>query len=186
MFRALLRLQPDIIIARLSQTATATTLMKFDSDQQQAALVDPQPAETIQPPAADKQVKRPCNGSWSFLSLFGSIEYRRGSYYTINKAQLGKSTTEQEREEVIAQYRAPAWLVNRAWRIQALKASSGWAFIPRTMNIVPKESKIFKYAWEGNIEGLRELLNRHEASPFDCDVCNRTALQVRKLLREEF
>ena len=121
----------------------------------------------------------------SFLGLFGTLQYQRRCYSTTQKALKSKpSVTEQEREEIITWYRAPKWLVNRAWRIQATKEVSGWTFRPRTMNTVPEDSALFKFARRGDVKSLQELFSRYEVSPFDRDISDWTALKVRITFRK--
>lgn len=93
----------------------------------------------------------------------------------MNKDEPGRK---EEREETIVEYRAPSWLVHRAWRIQAVHSCSGWNFSPRTYNEVPFSSPIFLYARRGDIEGIQDLFENREASPYDRTMTGDTPLHV--------
>ena len=147
--------------------------------------LDTQTDGIVQSQNTGKEIQEPYGNSWSVFGLFGTLSYQKRCYSTVRKALMGRYRTELKREEIMAQYRAPTWLVNRAWRIQAVKASSGWTFKPRTMNIVPSNSKLFEYAETGDVKGLQDLFTKQEASPFDCNDDGSTALHVRKSSREE-
>lgn len=84
----------------------------------------------------------------------------------------------QDVEEMRAEYCGPSWLVNRIWRISAVKALSGWSFCPRTYNVIPKDSPVFALVRENNVEGLQELFGKREASPLDCNEFDMMPLHV--------
>jgi len=120
----------------------------------------------------------PYGQSWTNSSLFGTIKHSRRRYSTIKRRHLDEPGRREEREEIIARYLAPAWLINRAWSIQAIHASSGWTFSPRSYTIVPRNSIILQHLRDGNVEGIRELFGRREASPYDCDELGCSLLYV--------
>jgi hypothetical protein len=84
----------------------------------------------------------------------------------------------EEYQEVLAWYRGPAWLVNRAWKFHATKVYNGWDFNIRQYNVIPRESLVFSYAVDGNVKGLQELFDTRQASPLDCDDQGLTPLHV--------
>ena len=140
-------------------------------------------AAANEPPPEDSPVHTreimPSNQYWSFSSVFGAIRYSRRTYSRIKKNHLDDGYREEKREEILAEYRTPPWLINRIWRIQALRAVSGWKYSPRSYNIVPNTSIVFKYLENHNISGIQELFSQRQASPFDCDESGRSLLHVR-------
>ena len=177
----LIQLQPDIIIAKQSRQITSlitsTLENSFSIASQNTAFLDrtSPPAESLM---TKNQTNRHFANPWSFSSLFGTIAYSRRSYRS--KAGYGdrKIVDAEEREETIIEIRAPSWLINRAWRIQAIKARSGWTFRPRTYNEIPEDSIVFQLIKEDDVKGLQELFVRNEASPFDCRSNGFTVLHV--------
>lgn len=161
--RTLIRLQPDIIMAKLTQLSITLPAPSNESSQR-SSLVHAESA--------------PYGQSWLVSDLFGTIRYSRRRYSTIKRRHLDKPGRKEEQEEIVAQYYAPAWLLNRAWSIQALHASSGWTFSPRSYNVIPPSSMIYQYLDEHNVDGVRELFKRREASPFDCSTGGSSLLHV--------
>lgn len=140
-------------------------------------------AAANEPPQEDSLVHTrditPINQYWSFSSLLGAVRYSRRIYSRIRRNHLDDGGREEQREEILAEYRAPPWLINRVWRIQALRAVSGWTFSPRSYNIIPNTSIVFEYLENHNISGIQELFSQRQASPFDCDEHGLSLLHVR-------
>ena len=120
------------------------------------------------------------NQAWCIDSL-GTFCFRRLRYRVVKGRDRRDPRNLQEKEEFHVEYYWPPWIINRVWRIQAVKASSGWTFIPRTYNKVSKKSAVFHYAATNNIEGLKELFSMKLASPFDCYEFGSTPLMVNIL-----
>lgn len=120
----------------------------------------------------------PYGQSWTNTGLFGTIQYSRRRYTTTKRRHSDEPGRKEEREEIVARYRAPVWLLGRAWSIHALHASSGWTFSPRSYNIIPPSSIIYQYIKEGNVDGVRELFQQRGASPFDCTTSGVSLLDV--------
>lgn len=120
----------------------------------------------------------PYGQSWLDSGLFGTIQYSRRRYFTIKRGHLDDPGRKEEREEIVARYRAPAWLLGRIWSIQALHASSGWTFSPRIYNVIPPSSLIYQHIDNRNVDGIRELFRLREASPFDCTTSGASLLEV--------
>ena len=87
-----------------------------------------------------------------------------------NHSVLTKSTN------IPPNFTHPRWLINRAWSLHAVYAASGWTFKPRMMNVIPEDSKLFRCAERGDVQGIRELFASREASPFDCTSHGLTVL----------
>ena len=147
----------------------------LDSDHSSILRLDDAANGTITNPTATNLRS---NQSWNIGNLFGTFLYSRGRYSIVKRNGLDYHNNKREVEEIIAEYRGPSWLVNRVWRIQAVKASSGWTFCPRTYNVISWESPVFGFAVKNNVRGLQELFCEMKASPFDCDDLDLTPLHV--------
>ena len=116
--------------------------------------------------------------------FFGTFRYSKSRYSVVNRNFPDYHYKKQEREEIRAEYWAPSWLINRVWRIRAVKASFGWSFCPNTYNIIPGDSPVFLLASGNNVKGLKELFSKMEASPFDCTNDNMTPLTVSIIVNQ--
>ena len=176
--RALVQLQPDIIVSKLSQsTGLGKTLLseKSDLDLTSALRLDATTTRTV---TTSKANNPPRDQSWSSKNMFGTFRYSRNRYLII-KGRHTDHESKQECEEIIAQYYGPSWLTNRTWRIRAAKVSFDWTFSPRTYNIIPSNSAVFLCARDNDVKGLQSLFEKREASPFDCNEEDYTPLSVR-------
>lgn len=118
------------------------------------------------------------NATW-FQYLFGNT-----SYHSWIGKPIPKDFKSQQRALFIARYQAPKLLFNLAIEAQVCRQRSAWNIQIRTYNFVPWESPVFAFARENNLEGLRELLRRRKASPYDKDSkWGQTALHVNFPLR---
>ncbi len=112
-------------------------------------------------------------------TLFGSIRYSKRYRSYSKTSRVGRIARSQEAgEEIVARYRAPAWLMNRAWEVQVSRVISGWTLQPRTFNVIPRSSPLFILVEVNNVEGIRELFQEKKASPYDCNELGITALHV--------
>lgn len=117
--------------------------------------------------------------SSSWLEYFlGSFHYRRAIITGSTRDVSSKRSARKSKEELIVEFRTPAWLINKAWEARSIKACSGWTFHLRIHNILPYDSKAFEYARVGNVKGLQTLFERREASPFDRTEGGYTLLHV--------
>ena len=176
-------MQPDIIVAKLSQASiTKTTVPSVPF--QMAKWEDSIPSSTIaqsyeldQSPSAVKRTGVPIGQPWTLHTFLGTVHFARKHVSTTRSDRPGVSERKEEREEILAQYRGPTWLINRAWQVQVIKSLTGWTFSPKTFNVVPHLSPVF-FAAEHDIEALKALLSARRASPLDCDEYGLTVLHV--------
>lgn len=181
-YRALLQLQPDIIVAKLSQVHISTTAHSLESPHfslPQTSNLDGPLDEPVNSGAVISQGRTKDEYSWTMSSLLGTVGYSKSRYSVIKRRHTDDAGRKEEREEIIALYRSPTWLVNRAWRIQATKACFGWTFSPRTYNVIPPTSPVFRYVRNDDVRGLQDLFSNRLASPSDCDERGETLLHVR-------
>ncbi|OQV03781.1 hypothetical protein CLAIMM_08781 [Cladophialophora immunda] len=66
-----------------------------------------------------------------------------------------------------ATFRFPSWLTTRIFDFAATQAQCGWSIHLRTFNQVPGYSPILRYCQNGNLEGIRRLLETGKATPLD-------------------
>ena len=179
-----MQLQPDIIVAKLSQsTSFGKTLLseKLDPNLTSALHLDATTTGTVTYLEANNS---PRGLSWSSKNIFGTFRYSK-SHYSIVKGKNTDYESKQECEEIIAQYDGPSWLTNRIWKIRVAKTSFDWSFSPRTYNIIGQRSAVFRCAQNNDVKGLQSLFGKREASPFDCDVYGYTPLSVRFTVHPE-
>ena len=74
----------------------------------------------------------------------------------------------------------PFWRVTKVWQLSVSQAHAGWNVHLRTYNLRSEDSLIFDLARAGNVQGIRELISRGEASYLDYS-CHKI-LGLRSLL----
>lgn len=94
------------------------------------------------------------------------------------KSKNGGDKADVERHEIRVYFRAPAWLLNRAWELEGRRACFGWNFNLSTHNFIASKSDIFKYAQTRGVNDIKDLFKNHSASPFDTDEFGQTVLHV--------
>ena len=119
--------------------------------------------------------------SWTLDGLFGAFHCSKKRIVKIQRQHPGESERKEEVSCTIVRYRAPIWLFNRLWSVQATHASSGWTFSPRVHNVIPNDALVLKYIKADDIDGIQTLFIRREASPYDCDISGRSLLHVRHI-----
>jgi hypothetical protein len=173
LFRTLIQLQPDILVAKLSRSADPPPHLRM------IGASDHHSISQLNNRLTTKTVTPSHSGHyWSCPSIFGGFWLSRTCYSVMNRKKRDVTNTKKEVEVVIVQYRSPSWLANRMWNIQAVKASYGWDISLRAYNVVHRESPVLKYARDNNVRGLQELFSERIASPFDCDDDGWTPLAV--------
>ncbi len=174
-----MQLQPDIIVKKLAQSATSgKALLPEFSDPNQPSALDLDASAVNGKVATPSATPALYDRSWTIRNLLGTFRYSRNRYSIVKRYDFDYKIKKREVEEIRAEYRGPSWLINRLWRIQAVKASFGWSFHLRTYNIVPWNSPVFALARKNSVKGLQELFNKKEASPFDCNENDMTLLLV--------
>ena len=174
-----MQLQPDIIIAKLSQSVSRRYLSQPKSSSEFSQNTAAKLHAGAISEKASQSLTIPCQWSWCFPHVFGIFNYQKRQRRISRKGQLGDQSKVEEQVLTMVSYRSPAWLIDKAWSLQILRASSGWTFKPRTYNMVSNKSLIFDYARQGDVNSLQELFSNRKASPFDCSDYGWTALHVR-------
>ena len=99
------------------------------------------------------------------MGLFGGLQLSR-CCFTLEGGDPAEPKKRRKPDYSI-EFRAPSWLINRAWSIGAARAAYGWDIRLRSVNTIPSPSIAIRYIIDGNIEGLQGLFARREASPSD-------------------
>ena len=182
MTRSLLRLQPDIIYAKVVQAVSSGTFPTSDSIQDgqtdSAVASTPSPVTVSRSQSSEIQSYQSFWQSTSVLDILGSLRFRTRHYK--KRRLIGTDDVEntEVHQELTAQYRLPRWLANQAWDFCAKKAYNGWDFQLRQYVIIPSDSLAFQYIEQGNVRGLQELFSKREASPWMYDEYGWTLLHV--------
>ena len=170
---ALLQLQPDIIVAKISERASPEQVLC--EMMVSTARSDPHSHYTT----SDIVAAMPHHDhAWCIGNLLGTLCYRRMRYKVVKRRDPEHSQNLQEKEEIHVEYYWPSWLVNRVWKIQAVKVLSGWTLSPRAHNIVAYNSLVFEYAKMNDLTGLQTLFSMKLASPLDRTEMGMTPLMV--------
>lgn len=72
----------------------------------------------------------------------------------------------------------PIWVTSKVLEIQGKRAYGGWQWVFRTYNIRPYGDPIFKFAKDGDLDGLRQVFSSGIVSPFVRDELGMTLLSV--------
>ena len=182
MNRSLLRLQPDIIYAKVVQAVSSGTFPTSDSIQDgqtnSAVASTPSPVTVSRSQSSEIQSYQSFWQSTSVLDILGSLRFRTRYYKKRKVVGTDNAENTEVHQELTARYRFPRWLASQAWDFCAKKACNGWDFQIRQYVIIPHDSLAFQYSASGNIGGLQELFNKREASPWSCDRDGWTLLHV--------
>ncbi|KAH8593500.1 hypothetical protein B0O99DRAFT_688721 [Bisporella sp. PMI_857] len=100
-----------------------------------------------------------------FRYLCGKAVY--SEYYVSSNDAKNKSKDKEYRKYARLQYRWPGWLANQVWITSSYTQPNIWDFNMRIYNVIPRDSVIFDFIKQGNIEAIKTLFKRKAASPFD-------------------
>lgn len=173
-FSALIQLQPDIIVAKISKRVSPE--QELCEAMISSPHSDPHPRSTIAPDMLAALYRY--DHVWCIGNFLGTFCYRRMRYNVVKWRDPEYCRNLKEKEEIHVEYYWPSWLVNRVWKVQAVKVLSGWTLSPRAYSIIDSRSQVFVYAKSNNLSGLQTLFSRKLASPLDCDVTGVTPLMV--------
>ena len=119
-----------------------------------------------------------------------TVDYLFGTMHIKTKtSKVADTKTDQYEHQSSFTIRPAAWLINvglnYGLHVSMIKSSlQGWKQVIEPFRPVPDDSLIFEFCREGNLEGVRSLLSRGDASVKDTDSLGQTALYVSPL-REE-
>ena len=181
--RSLLRLQPEIIYAKVVQAVSSgafPTSESIQGHQTDSAVANTPPPVTVnRSQSSELQSYQSFWQSTSAFDILGSLHFRTRFYK--KRKLIGTDDVEntEVHQELTARYRLPRWLANQAWDFCAKKAYNGWDFQLRQYVIIPRYSLAFQYVFLGDVRGLQELFSKREASPWSCDEEGRILLLVK-------
>lgn len=180
--RSLLRLQPEIIYAKVVQAVSSGAFPTSNSIQDHqtdsAVASTPSLVTVSRPQSSELQSYQSFWQSTSALDILGTIRFRT-IYYKWKLVETDSAEDLELHQELTARYRFPRWLANQAWDFCAKKAYNGWDFHFRQYVIIPYNSLAFQYMEQRNARGFQELFAKREASPWSCDEAGNTLLMVR-------
>jgi hypothetical protein len=109
-----------------------------------------------------------------------SIYYERASVHSTQSHTQNEEVNKRPKNlhKLRARMRGPISILNRFWEISGHNAENGWKISIRTYNIIPYNSLTYRYTVEGNMEGLKDLFSKGEASPYDATTHGHTLLFV--------
>ena len=115
-----------------------------------------------------------------YNSIVGTVHYitkivHRQSY------DVSESSTWHELETTFRIIPAP-WLMRFSFEFVSTKTFDARSHNLRTFGTVPDNALIFEFCQKGNVAGIRSLIQRGLASPFDRDVGGWTPLHVSVII----
>lgn len=161
----MIRMQPEIIVARLS---TMNQTVHRTSDEK---AVETERSENSSVVVSKQYAFWTSSRTW-MQSLIGSIEYRKRL-----QKRMGR-----EREEINLKYRFPDWLAYQAWEVGAYRDRSAWKLNLQTYRVLPNDAPIFESIEAGDIHRVRHLLSTRAAHVNDKNEYGSTPLHVRNMI----
>lgn len=179
--RALVQLQPDIIVSKIKQLSAPEP--NADSNLRDVDLTSsgkPAVSSTTALPNRTRSMSSEITGSYAIWIPMLSIQYERASVYTTQSRMQNEEVNKwlKSRHKLRARMRGPISILNRFWEISGHNAENGWKINIRNYNTIPYNSLTLRYTREGNIEGLKDLFGKGQASPHDATIGGNTLLFV--------
>jgi hypothetical protein len=121
-----------------------------------------------------------------YTSIFGTLYYR-SQIVRIGSEDDTYGEFDQKELETSWTLIPSTWLLGKGLSLWIARSTHGWKHHIEYFPIVPHDALIFRYSLEGNVEGVRHLLQQRLASPRDRDDQGFTALHVsfHKIERSE-
>jgi hypothetical protein len=160
----MIRMQPEIIVARLS-TMNQTVHQTSDKE-----VVETESSENSSVVVSKQYAYWTSSRTW-MQSLIGSIEYRKRL-----RKRIGR-----QREEVNLKYQLPDWLAYQAWEVGAYRDRSAWRLNLQAYRVLPRDAPIFQRIQAGDLQGVRHLLSTRAAHVNDRNEFGGTPLHVRNI-----
>ncbi|KAI1751066.1 hypothetical protein F4782DRAFT_506646 [Xylaria castorea] len=135
---ALTRLQPDIIIQRITECKTPLVTQTLQDDIQPIRQIASQTKEVVD----NKQLED------------RALPPRR-------------YTKRQENAVYSIRFRLPMWACQAIWELQSFRSYGNWKFNLRYYYALPSGSDVFNVAWCGAPKDLQMLFASGQASPYD-------------------
>lgn len=84
----------------------------------------------------------------------------------------------QQTRRFVARIRLPFWLTRRIWDVAAVHSHGCWTITMKTFNVVFWKAPIMKLCDTHDLEGVKALIARGDASALDCDDMGNTTIEV--------
>jgi hypothetical protein len=154
----MIRLQPDVIVARISD--------KMNSISEAIASGSHDPSHTTPELQEITSMTKEETSAAENYNLISALYYVRISSPSQIRSLIGslqywhRYETSKGRYtlEANARYRCPSWLLDRDWDARYLSKASRWKFYLQTHPVLPWNHDIFMFAKTGNITGLQHML----------------------------
>jgi hypothetical protein len=113
-------------------------------------------------------------------TMFGTILLQ--TQITEHQAIMGDNETTRTERKTCFIFHPARWLMTLGLKYGleaiAVNRNRTWQYSVRSIHVVPDDSLVFKFCATGNINAVRELFKRGEASVSDVDTEGRTPLHV--------
>ena len=137
------------------------------------------------------RVRCPVRSTTSIKDFFGGRIYVQTDVYCVttrlcSNGDILHDNHLLEHETSFIYHPAPWYLrmcFNFGVNVLVAKAAQGWQWKIQTFRAVPYDSLFFDFCENGNLDGVRTLLDRREASPWDVDPEGWTPLHVSHAFR---
>ncbi|KAK0109192.1 hypothetical protein ONS96_003015 [Cadophora gregata f. sp. sojae] len=164
---AMIQLQPDIIVTRMTNHLTTLTTANTTQEESGTSLGrtnEIQDTGSIVQRQYDMWISSP---SW-IAYLFGQFEYHR-------RTRMCKG---REINDVNARYKLPDFLSNRVLDFQCHKMLTGWRVDIHTFRMIPFDNPFFEAIENDDITAFRHMLVNKEYLVTDRDEDNTTPLHL--------
>jgi hypothetical protein len=116
----------------------------------------------------------------SYSSFIGAFSYR-SQVFRIQTGGGAYGEPEKRELETAWTIIPSKWLYKYCFSLLWSKSTEGWKHQFNWLPVIAKDSPIFRFTLEGNVTGVRNLLQSGLASANDCDDRGFTVLHVRSL-----
>ena len=151
----LIQQQPDIIAARVAHQLSSSKFMEV-------------PMVATTPSSSPDQ---------SLLSS-SNITKNNGTQTSLANNVDRTERRRRNRGDRIRRLHFPMKLINIAWEVELFRSRLGWTINLRTINYVPYGSPIFNAIYDGDLEMIKVLFKRKEASINDAFGSSATLLHA--------
>jgi hypothetical protein len=128
---------------------------------------------------------RNCQSSRRFnlnTAIFTVVSHSRTSLVRTLRSSEVHETSEAENTIIIYPKATGRFFGITRGMLLSAQATSGWQYSIQPFRAVEESALVFEFCREGNLEGLKSLFRRGEASPWDRDPKGQTPLLVRLLI----
>lgn len=122
-----------------------------------------------------------CTYSKYHKSIFGTVSYVNKVIHRHSYEDKSENSSWHELATTLTVVPAP-WLMRFGFELVSTKMFDTRSHSLRAFRTIPSDALIFEFCREGNVAGVRSLLQRSLASPFDRDESGVTPLHVSAII----